>query len=148
MPRNPVTGVFTRVSNSFSEPVVNTVIDPNDATQLWTDYDSALTNSIPKEPTLVTVDGAVGDTDATVAVQKTAPTKTELSLPSVLARDGLPLHVVDWSTSVTDHEIELTPNGSETIMTAATWSIYSNSAQLGSLTLYPSTVLNGWYIAP
>lgn len=43
MPRSPSTGVFTRVSNSFSNPVYGTVIDPTDANSLFDDYDSGLT---------------------------------------------------------------------------------------------------------
>lgn len=148
MPRNPTTGVFTRVNNSFSDPVALTVIDPSDAIQLFNDYDTALTNSIPKEPTVVTTASAVipAGTGA-VAVQRAGPATTGLTLPSVTAQDGVPLSIVDWSTAVTDHTITLTPDGAETIMKAATWPIYSNAASLGSLTLYPSTVLNGWYIA-
>lgn len=149
MPRDPVTGVFTRVSNSFSEPVDGTVIEPADADQLFDDYDAALTNSIPKEPTVVTTSSsAVAAGTAAVAIQRTAPSTTGLALPSVADQDGVPLSIIDWSTSVTDHTITLTPDGSETIMRAATWPIYSSAASLGSLTLYPSTVLNGWYIAP
>lgn len=50
MPRNPTTGVFTRVDNSFSDPVADTVIDPSNATALWNDYDSALNTSGPLAP--------------------------------------------------------------------------------------------------
>lgn len=149
MPRNPTTGVFTRVSNSFSEPVEGTLIEPDDAISLFDDYDEALTNSVPKEPTVVTTSSAVVVAGtAAVAVQRAAPSATGLTLPPVATQDGLPLSIIDWSTSVVDHTITLTPNGSETIMRAATWPIYSNAASLGSLTLYPSTTLNGWYIAP
>lgn len=149
MPRNPTTGVFTRVDNSFSEPVEGTIIEPLDAIALFDDYDAALTNSIPKEPVLVTIASSpVAAGTAAVAIQRVAPATTALSLPSVTAQDGVPLSIIDWSTSVTDHTITLTPDGAETIMRAATLSIYSNAASLASLTLYPSTVLNGWYIAP
>ena len=149
MPRNATTGVFTRVANSFSNPVFGTLIDPTDADALFDDYDAGLTNSVPKEPTLVTTGSAsVAAGTAAVAVQRVAPATTALSLPTVASRDGLPLRIVDWSTSVTDHAITMTPNGTEKIMLAATWTINSNAAQLASVTLYPSTVLNGWYIAP
>lgn len=149
MPRNPTTGVFTRVSNSFSEPVTGTIIDPIDADGLFDDYDAALTNSIPKEPIVVTTssDTIAAGTPA-VSIQRTAPVTTGLSLPPVADQDGVPLRIADWSSSVTDHAITMTPDGSETIMKEATWTIYSNASSLASLTLYPSTVLNGWYIAP
>ena len=42
MPFDPVTGVFTRVANSFSNPVVGTTIEPLDADALFDDYDDAL----------------------------------------------------------------------------------------------------------
>jgi hypothetical protein len=42
MPFDPTTGVFTRPVNSFSEPVINTVIDPADAIVLFDAYDDAL----------------------------------------------------------------------------------------------------------
>jgi flavin-binding protein dodecin len=147
MPRDPATGVFTRVSNSFSNPIVGEIIDPVAATALDDDYDEALTNSIPQEPVAVTGSSAtVAAGTAAVAIQRAAPSTTALALPPVLSQNGVPLHIVDWSTSVTDHTITLTPDGSEKIMQAATWPIYSNTTQLGSLTLYPSTVLGGWYL--
>lgn len=51
MPYNPVTGVFTRVSNSFSQPVFGTLIDPVGATALFDGYDTALTTAF--QPTVV-----------------------------------------------------------------------------------------------
>lgn len=42
MPRSAVTGVFTRVSNSFSNPVFGTLIDPTDADALFDDQDVGL----------------------------------------------------------------------------------------------------------
>lgn len=41
MPRAS-TGIFTRVANTFSNPVVGTVIDQDDAIALFDDYDSGL----------------------------------------------------------------------------------------------------------
>jgi len=42
MPRSATTGVFTRVSNSFSNPVFGTLIDPTDAEALFDDQDVGL----------------------------------------------------------------------------------------------------------
>jgi hypothetical protein len=42
MPRNATTGVFTRVSNSFSSPVFGTLIDPSDAEAYFDDLDVGL----------------------------------------------------------------------------------------------------------
>jgi len=80
-----------------------------------------------------------------LVVQRAAPTLTQLTMPPL---GGPVLSIVDWSTSVADHEIRLTPLPGQTIMRAATWSVFSNSAQLGSLALHPNSILSGWYIAP
>jgi hypothetical protein len=45
MARDPVTGIFTRPVNSFSDPVLGEVIDPNDATLLFVAYDDGITDS-------------------------------------------------------------------------------------------------------
>jgi hypothetical protein len=82
-----------------------------------------------------------------VAIVRAAPVTTALTLPTVASQAGVPMHIFDWSTSVTGHTITITPNGAETIMRAANWQIFSNSASLGSATFYPSTALSGWYIA-
>lgn len=42
MPYDPTTGIFTRVNNSFSDPIAGTVIDPTDAVALFNDYDTGL----------------------------------------------------------------------------------------------------------
>ena len=42
MPRSATTGVFARVSNSFSNPVFGTLIDPTDATAYFNDLDVGL----------------------------------------------------------------------------------------------------------
>lgn len=83
-----------------------------------------------------------------VAIVRAAPVTTALTLPPVASQAGVPMHIFDWSSAVTGHTITITPNGAETIMLASSWQIFSNSAQLGSMTLYPSTTLSGWYIAP
>lgn len=46
MPRDPVTGIYTRVSNTFSEPVIGDIIDPVDADEYFDDLDDGL-NSLP-----------------------------------------------------------------------------------------------------
>lgn len=47
MPRNATTGIYDRVVNSFSEPVLGEVIDPNDATAFWDDLTDALNTNPP-----------------------------------------------------------------------------------------------------
>ena len=148
MPRNSTTGVFTRTANSFSNPVFGTIIDPEDADLLFDDYDQGLTASIAKEPTQATVSSVtVAANDGSIAIVRTAPAATTINLPTVASRNGAPLPISDWSTSVTEHTITIDPAGVETIQGLATIQIISTASQLASITLYPSTDLNGWFVA-
>lgn len=151
MPRNPTTGVFTRVNNSFSEPVSGTIIDPDDADDLFADYDSAFNTVWGVEPVSVTgATGTVAAGTAAIAIVRAAPTATTINLPTVASQNGQDLVIQDWSTGVlggaADHVITITPNGAETIGKGATYPIVSNTSQLASVTLRPSTSLSGWMI--
>lgn len=84
-------------------------------------------------------------TTTLLVVQRIAPTLTELAMPPL--DGGLRVRILDWSTSVIEHEIRLTPQAGVSIMRAATWSAFSNSAQLTSLALSPSLPLNAWYLS-
>lgn len=97
------------------------------------------------EPTIITADASISAKTPAVAVQRNNPVVTNLLLPDVALQAGFPLHIIDWSTNVANHQILLTPAVGQTIMRAANWSIFSGANQLGSARLYPSTVLNGWY---
>lgn len=147
MPRDSTTGVFTRTSNSFSEPVYGTIIDPTAAIAYYNDIDLGLSDSIPEEPVVVTgATATVAPGTATIAIQRAAPATTGLTLPTVAGQNGIPLHVTDQSTSVTGHTITLTPNGTEKIMTQSSWQLISTASSLGNLTLYPSVTLSGWFL--
>lgn len=142
-------GVFTRPNNSFSNPVAGTIIDEGDADLLFDAYDAALTQLRPQEPVSVTgATAVVAATTSVIAIERAAPATTGLTLGPVAARLGLPLVIADWSTAVTAHTITITPDGSETIMHNATLVLNSTASQLSGVTLYPSTDLSGWYIAP
>lgn len=116
--------------------------------QILRDVEIGVVSSIA-EPTVVTGASATiaAGTEA-VVVQRAAPSTTALALPAVAAQDGQPLRIADYSSSVTAHEITLTPDGSEKIMGLSSWVLYSNASSLAGVTLIPSTTLNGWYIAP
>ena len=149
MPRNPITGVFTRVANSFSNPVFGTLIDPTDADALFDDYDAGLTAAVPDEPTQVTgASASISATAGSIAIVRVTPTTTALQLPTVASRNGQPLPIFDWSTISGDHTITITPDGTEKIMKNATLVMVSTASQLASVTLFPSTTLSGWFIAP
>lgn len=89
-----------------------------------------------------------------VFVNRTAPTTTALTLPSAATRDGLPLRIADYSESVTDHIITLTPAvAAQTIMRQSTWELRSNPSNLASVTLWPvedpdDASNHVWIIAP
>lgn len=130
----------------------NTIVAVWDAvSQSWkqTTVLALQTSAAVGEPVVVTASSAaIAAGTGAVAVNRSAPSATALSLPTVAAQAGLPLRIFDWSTSVTDHTITLTPSGSEKIMRQSTWPIYSNAASLGGVMLIPSNTLGGWYIAP
>lgn len=92
----------------------------------------------------------VGIGTSLVAVQRSAPTSTALVLPSVANQwaTGRPLKIADWSDTVTNHLITLTPVGGSTIMRQPSWSLLSTVDQLAGITLHASPDLNGWVIAP
>lgn len=76
MPRNPSTGVFTRVSNSFSEPVMGTLIDPIDAIAYFDDVDGGLSFD---NPTFVGTE-TINSGAATALVVNTTATANALTV--------------------------------------------------------------------
>lgn len=82
MPFNPTTGIFTRVSNSFSNPVFGTEIDPTDADLLFDDYDLAL--SLFNGHRIITAAGTVTvlTTDSRILINKAVGAATSVVLPS------------------------------------------------------------------
>lgn len=98
------------------------------------------------EPTQVAGDTVIPNTTAAIAVVRNNPAVTNLTLPDLTQFTGSRLPIFDWSTNVVNHQIIITPYGGQTIMRAATWSIFSNANELGRLTLTKATSLNGWYI--
>ena len=84
-----------------------------------------------------------------VAIQRAAPVTTSLALPTVASRLGKALQIVDWSTGLAaDHTITITPSGTDTIMKRPFWQAVSTPTQFAGLTLFPSTDLSAWVIAP
>lgn len=93
-------------------------------------------------------DQAINNQTTLLAVQRTAPVTTALTLPPLINRNGQPLRVVDWSLAVVNHAIVLTTPDGATIMRRTAWVLYSTPDQLSGVTLSPSIDLNGWVIAP
>lgn len=141
-------GVFTRPSNSFSNPVAGTIVDEGDADTLFDAYDAALTQNRPQAPVVVSgASATVAATTSVIVIQRAAPAATALTLGPVAARLGLPLLIIDLSTGVTAHTITVTPDGAETISLNATLVMVSTAASLTHAELNPSTALSGWYVA-
>lgn len=76
MPRNITTGVFTRVSNSFSNPVYGTVIDPTDADALFDDFDGGMTFN-DSEPLML-----VGSTSGALTILAPDTASGAITLPA------------------------------------------------------------------
>lgn len=85
-----------------------------------------------------------------LAIQRTAPAATALTLPSLSAQalSGNKLQIVDFSTSVANHAITLTTPDGATIMQEGSWELLSTAVQLAGITLTPSVNLNAWVITP
>lgn len=97
---------------------------------------------------IVAPTGTVDDLTTLLGVLRVAPAATAIALPSVFVRNR-PLQIVDWSSSVVNHEITLSPvSGDETIMQLPSFKLFSTMDQLAGITLYPSIDLSGWVIAP
>ena len=84
------------------------------------------------------------------AVQRSAPSATSVLLPNLVAQwtSGRKLQIVDFSTSVTLHDITLTTPDGSTIMRLASWRLRSTADSLTGVMLQPSPDLNSWIIAP
>lgn len=89
-----------------------------------------------------------------LAVNRSAPSTTGLTLPDASLREGRPLLVLDYSQSVTDHAITLTPfSAGQKVMRQSTWPLSSNSVSLASVKLVPIVDPDNaanyvWIIAP
>jgi len=111
-------------------------------------WDAVLLASVSGQFQLVTGNTATVDADTTlIAIERSNPAATTLTLPPV-ADKSKPLQVVDWSSNVVAHQITLVPDGTEKIMRLSTFRLFSTPDQLAGVTLYPSTDLAGWVIAP
>lgn len=88
------------------------------------------------------------------AVQRATPAATLITLPTLAAQfaSGKRLQIVDFSTGVTAHDINLVTSDGSTIMgvvgAAPGWHLLSTAAQLSGVLLQPSPDLNSWIIAP
>lgn len=103
--------------------------------------------SMPGTPAIVTTATATilpGTTS--VAVVRSSPSTTTLTLPSVALQGSIPLTIVDWSEPVTAHTIVLNPVGGDTIARQPSWDMLSNEAYLAVATLYPAADLDVWFV--
>lgn len=111
---------------------------------LWRELASVLTGYVFQSVTGAAA--AINLSTTLLAVQRDNPGVTTLALPSVVGRSSA-LQIVDFSTNVAAHQVIMNPNGVETIMRLASFSMYSTAVQLAGVTLYPAPELNAWVIA-
>ena len=72
---------------------------------------------------------------------------TTVNLPSLNNRGNVPLAIKDWARNTGTYPITIVPNGAETIMGAASWTLSSDFDNTG-VYLWPLPALNGWYVFP
>lgn len=126
------------------------VIEPS-ITEIIDAYFADLSRSVQS---VTAGSGVILTNTANLVVNRVAPATTNLTLPEAVSRNGKPLRIIDYSQSVINHTITLTPyQVSQKIMRQSSWSMYSNSASLVSMTLVPivdpDDALNYvWIIAP
>lgn len=108
---------------------------------------SPVLNTFGPETEITGATHTVTATETFLTIKRTGPTLTTITLPAVADRGALAFAFADWSSSiVSDHEIRFVPDGSETIMKAATYSVWSNASGLARGWVYPADDLSGWVI--
>jgi hypothetical protein len=134
-------GVFTRSSNSFSEPVAGTIIDDGDAIVTFDGYDAAISR-----PSLTIITSVIGSvtvsaTEGGVAINQTVGAPCAVTLPLASTRGGLPVIVKDMKGDANTNNITVTPNVADVlgIDGNATDTININK---GSRTYFP--ISTGW----
>lgn len=151
MPRNETTGIFTRVDNSFSEPIAGTIIDPTDAIELFDDYDEGLSEAMGwfQPLRLVTASGAVtvSNTEAGVGINKSVGAATAVTIPSPATRNAngaLPIQIKDIKGDAETNNITISASGGALIDGAATWVI---AQAYGYTVLVPLADGSAYYVS-
>lgn len=116
---------------------------------LWTTFLAAIVNGYSFQSVTGAADSILAGTTL-LAVQRDNPVTTSLILPGLGAQwaTGKPVQIVDFSTNVVNHTIQITTPDGATIMQLAQWSLLSTAVQLSGIMLTPSPDLNSWVIAP
>lgn len=132
MPRNPTTGIFTRVSNSFSNPIQGTVIDPTDASALFDDYDDGLS---PPPQGLIATSVAVAtyqvlSTDVLIEVNYAGSVTITLDDPDDRSLYGLIIKDISGAASANNISIVGGVDGVDPLVI---------SSDYGGYNLYPSS---------
>lgn len=89
-----------------------------------------------------------------LVINRSGPSATGLTLPNLATWSGSRLAIIDFSQSVTEHTITLTPAAAaQKVMRQSTWTLLSNAANLASVSLErivdPDDSSNYvWIIAP
>jgi hypothetical protein len=148
-------GLATYIDLDYSRLVQTSQFDPtNTLFAIWNKFTGQWNTISPASfssgsfQSAASASNTAADGTTLLAVQRAAPATTAITLPLLANQGGKSISIVDFSTSVTNHAITITPTGGATIMGQSSWKLYSTADQLGSLTLRPSLDLNSWVIAP
>lgn len=120
MPFNPTTGVFTRVSNSFSNPVTGTVIDPDNADELFDDYDLGFNSINGMRLPAVSVNFNTANTDYPIIV-------------------ALPVGYTRYQLA----SVRVVNTGTTASLTTATAGLFTDAAGAGAALVASGTALSG-----
>lgn len=138
MPFDPVTHIFTRVANTFSNPVSGVTISPTDADALMDDYDDALTEVFA----ISNLDDLLGSTPDLFAVRgatewgQRAIVGSDLPNPSTTTLGGV------FSLPVSANEV-LSGIGNDGTPTRATTTGTGNVVRATSPTISTSLAVSG-----
>lgn len=127
MPRNATTGVYARVTNSFSQPVFGTLIDPTDADALFDDQDVGMNPPVLAGPIAIVSTsasalavGRQGATNPAFRVDASAGTQVAGLLVSGAATGGTVAAVVTDSGANANFTLNAKGTGTIDIGTTST----------------------------
>jgi hypothetical protein len=111
---------------------------------------SAQLQAFLAEPLSVTeTDFTIPALTRAIALDYNGSISSTLRLPDAAQQFPVPLSIVDLSVNLAgENTITILPFLTQTIMRQTSFVMVSTLTTLASVTLYPSKVFNGWFVAP
>lgn len=129
MSRNSTTGIYTRVSNSFSQPVTGTTIDPSDADTFFDDVEAAMNSFIGTSTTSLLI--GTGTKNFTTQAGKTFIAGTFVqAISQASAANYMYGTVTSYDDATGALVVEVTVVGGSG--TLADWSLFFSGARGGT----------------